>query len=149
MSLNKKRKFNNNTEDVYLSQIVNKTNKIQRQLVDCIINYDKYEHNIFESKINNINLDINVKDYNVKIISNNENKSIFSCTCSSLSNYNNFYCKHIAMAIKELIKLYINENIKYMNEKKDYDNFKENIDFLNTNIARFNISDNNNNDEEF
>ena len=53
------------------------------------------------------------------------------------------------MAIKELIKLYINENIKYMNEKKDYDTFKENIDFLNTNIARFNISDNNNNDEEF
>jgi len=145
----KKRKLN--TEDLYSSQIENKTNKIQRQLVDCIINFDKHEHNVFETKINNINMDINVKDYNVKINTNidinSENKSIFSCTCSSLENYNNFYCKHIAMAIKELIKLYINENIKYINEKKDYDIFKENIDFLNTNIANINIS--NSHDEEF
>jgi len=147
MSYNKKRKIQD-IGDIYSNQIENKTNKIQRQLIDCIINYDKLEHNIHENKINEMYINASIKDYDVKISSTN-NKASFACSCSSLDNYNNFYCKHIAMAIKEIIKTYINENIKYISEKKDYDILKENIDFLNTNIMNFNISDKKYDETEF
>ncbi len=119
-------------------QTYNKKTKIQKQMIDGIINFDKKElHSIY---IKNINMNTKVKEYDVNIYTEN-GKIKFICSCSGdiTVNYNNCYCKHIALSIKELIKEYLKENEKFFKDKELHNIFKENIDFLTSNIKSINI----------
>ncbi len=119
-------------------QTYNKKTKIQKQMIDGIINYDKKElHSI---KINNVFLTAKVKEYDVNITQvDGKIKFLCSCTGDVYTNFNNSYCKHIALSIKELIKEYLKENEKFFRDKAVYELFKENIEFLTMNIQNINI----------
>ncbi len=107
-------------------------------MIDGIINYDKKElHSI---KINNVFLTAKVKEYDVNITQvDGKIKFLCSCTGDVYTNFNNSYCKHIALSIKELIKEYLKENEKFFRDKAVYELFKENIEFLTMNIQNINI----------
>ncbi len=127
-------------EDDYMvddNEIQTKRNRIVNKFMDVIDNPNKEISGTKNIKINNLDFNVDVGQYNVQI-SNNK----FMCTCTPRGVYLNFssnYCKHISYALSELVRLYIKENKNYFKEKKNEIEFRENIELLKHSINNITI----------
>jgi hypothetical protein len=120
-------------------QQLHKKKQICCQMINGISNLKKPE----PVKLNYINIDATVKDYNVKI-NDSMGKPTFYCSCSC-SPYKHFkvnYCKHITLALLELTKTFLRENENFFEDKKENKIFNENIEILNTNLKNIYINNN-------
>ncbi len=125
-------------------QITRKKARICNQIYDGVLNYNHNElHNVV---IKNVNIEAKVKNYDVKININDFDKT-FKCSCTNdvYINYHHNYCKHISLAFKDILKIYLRENEKFLKEKNEEIIFKENVEFLRSNIKNININNNNEN----
>lgn len=122
-------------------EMKNKNRHIINKFMDVIDNTDKEICLTKNIKINNINFNVNVGQYNVQIFNlNDNNKFICSCTPNGVySNFSNNYCKHITYALSELLRIYIKENENYFKEKKNNLELKENIEILKSLISNITI----------
>jgi hypothetical protein len=119
---------------------MNKKIKIHNQMINGMACFDKKDN--IDVQINNISMNVTVKNYNVNIFSSLIGlKFICSCSGNIYDKFSSFYCKHIAIAIRELIKEYMKENDRFFQEKQKHDTLKENIDFLTSNIMNININE--------
>ncbi len=133
-------------EDDYMiddnDEIQTKRNRIVNKFMDVIDNPNKEISGTKHIKINNINFNVDVGQYNVQILNNMYGENKFMCTCTPRGVYLNFssnYCKHISYALSELVRLYIKENKNYFKEKKNEIEFRENIELLKNSISNITI----------
>ena len=109
-------------------QYQNKKSRIVNQMMEGVYQYNKKNTSV---NILDVNMVVRVKDYDVRIYKSHEGtKYICSCTNDVYKNCQSNYCKHISMAIKELVKDYICENEKFFKHKQQEELFRENIEFL-------------------
>lgn len=118
-------------------QTIKKKSRILNQIMDGISQYDNKNKSV---NILNINIIAHVKDYEVKIYNSNEGM-IYICSCTNdiYKNYQSNYCKHISMAIKEIIKDYLCENENFFKQKGKEEIFRENIEFLKSSLKDIKI----------
>lgn len=124
-------------------QLTSKKAKIINKFIETIDNSNKEICSSKNIKINTINIDVDVGQYNVKIY-HGFGSSKYICSCTPFGIYNNFssnYCKHITYALSEIVKDYVNENKKFFTEKKNELLLRENIEFLKSSIKNINIHD--------
>jgi hypothetical protein len=122
-------------------QMKNKRARIVNKFLDVIGNPDKEICTSKKIKINNINFNVDVGQYNVQIFSMLGNNK-FMCSCNPKGVYMNFssnYCKHITYALSEIVRIYVKENENYFKEKNNDIKLKENIEFLKSNISNITI----------
>lgn len=115
-----------------------KKQHIINQVLDVTDNYNKNNNNYV--KIKHIDLEVEVKNYKVKI-SNLFGEPKYSCTCSQdvYINFSNNYCKHISMALTEVIRKYLIDTETFFSDKKKFIECKKNIDFLKDSINNIKI----------
>ena len=124
-------------------QMVNKRARIINKVVDAIDNPEKEICKTKDIKINNINFNVDVGPYNVQVMSMYGTHK-FMCSCNTKGVYYNFssnYCKHIAYALSEIVKIYVKENNTFFKEKHNDIEIKKNIEILKCNIKDININD--------
>jgi hypothetical protein len=137
MSLSGYKRNHNEIPMSIIEESISKKSKIINQLVDGVYDYKNINGNV---NILGLNIIAKVKDYNVTI-SKTFGKTKYSCTCTTdvYKNYHSNYCKHISMAIKEIIKDYLRENDNFFTHKGEECIFRENIEFLKSSIKDIKI----------
>ena len=135
-------KRSRNENNISISnQMKTKRKRIMNQFLHVIDNPNEEICRTKNIKINNINFNIDVGEYNVQIYNVSENTK-FICSCNPNGVYMNFtnnYCKHISYALSELIRIYVKENENYFKEKTNDIELKENIEKIFSNFSKIYI----------
>lgn len=137
MSLSGYKRNRNEIPMSIIEESLNKKSRIINQLADGVYDYKNTSGNV---NILGLNIQAKVKDYDVSIYKS-FGTTKYSCSCSTdvYKNCQSNYCKHISMAIKEVIKDYLRENDRFFKHKGEEYIFRENIEFLKSSIKDIKI----------